>query len=144
MIITEEIIKEKFTEYNKLYFKGKLPEPEFNVIESYNTFGYFSYVKTFTDTGRLCQASIDVTRCYDWTEEALRDVIVHEMIHYWLAYKRIDKKVKHGKEFMQMCNEYNEKYGLHLAKKYRFDDLKQIKKTPKKRSWGLFSLFKKH
>ena len=42
--------------------------------------------------------------------------MVHEMIHYYLAWNRVKTKKYHGKEFMEIANGLNEKYGLNITK----------------------------
>jgi predicted SprT family Zn-dependent metalloprotease len=41
--------------------------------------------------------------------------MVHEMIHYYLAYTGKDVKMKHGEEFKKMASKLNHKYGLNIT-----------------------------
>ena len=50
--------------------------------------------------------------------EELRDVIVHEMIHYHLAYTGEDWRVRHGESFKKMAEELNDEYGLNIQVHY--------------------------
>ena len=42
--------------------------------------------------------------------------MAHEMIHYYIAEHQIKDNKAHGREFMRMAQELNEKYGLHITK----------------------------
>ena len=56
--------------------------------------------------------------CYfDWKDDDLRNVMVHEMIHYYLAHKHIDIHITHGGAFQKMSKDFNQQYGLNIAEK---------------------------
>ena len=75
MEITVDIIEEKFEEYNKLYFGGRLLWPyEFYLIRSFRCFGRFS-CNHHSPGSRLRNVRIGISMYYDWTEEYLRDVL---------------------------------------------------------------------
>ena len=38
------------------------------------------------------------------------------MIHYYIAEHQIKDNKAHGREFMRIAQELNEKYGLHITK----------------------------
>ena len=110
MEITVEILEEKFEEYNKLYFGGRLLWPyEFYLISMY----------------------------YDWTEEYLRDVLVHEMLHYKLERSKNVEKKMHGPRFRKAAAEMNEKYGLNIQVHPTLLELK-VSATAPKRSLARF------
>ena len=111
MEITEEIIEEKFKEYNKEYFNNELPKPKFGLLKTYRTCGYFS-CKKIIGKRKLKGQRIDISVYYDWDEDELKNVIIHEMIHYYLAHKHIDNELTHGEAFTDMANDFNEKYNL--------------------------------
>ena len=52
----------------------------------------------------------------DLPEQEVEDTILHEMIHYYIAEHQIKDNKAHGREFMRMAQELNEKYGLHITK----------------------------
>ena len=45
----------------------------------------------------------------------MRDVMVHEMIHYYIAWNRIKDNGSHGRQFWHIAKDFNEKYGLNIA-----------------------------
>ena len=79
---------------------------------------------------RLKRQQIDISCYYDWREEDLRDVLVHEMVHYYLAYKHIDNNLSHGEEFLKMSKELNDKYGLNISVIVDATHFKRTAKAP--------------
>jgi hypothetical protein len=41
--------------------------------------------------------------------------MVHEMIHYYLAYTKADLAIEHGKQFKNMANYLNSMFGLNIT-----------------------------
>jgi hypothetical protein len=139
MTITEEIIEEKFREYNREYFNNELPLPKFGLLKSYMTCGYFS-CKKIIGKRKLKGQRLDISVYYDWDEDELKSVIVHEMIHYYLAHKHIDNELTHGEAFNEMAKEFNEKYGLKISAKVDCTGFKKTKNAPRF-SWFLVRMF---
>ena len=53
---------------------------------------------------------------YYFTLKQFEDILVHEMIHYYLAYFGVDKNCSHGREIKKMAKRLNETYGLNITK----------------------------
>ena len=66
-----------------------------------------------------------MTDYYDFTPKQFEDILVHEMIHYYLAYFGLDKSCSHGCEFKKMAKRLNETYDLNITK---YLDISQYKK----------------
>ena len=112
MRICESQIRCLFRQFNKDYFGNILPIPHIKIRHSDNTLGYFSYMpdKMFGTTETL-----EISDFYAYTSNQLRDIVVHEMIHYYLYYIGEDIRLKHGKSFMRMARQLNQSYGLHVT-----------------------------
>ncbi len=130
MEITTEIIVEKFRAYNRLYFNRELPMPQIRLLKSYRTCGYFS-CKKIIGRRMLRGQRLEISCYYDWQEDALRDVIVHEMIHYYLAVKHIDNDLTHGEEFLKMAKEMNSRHGMNVSVKIDTTGFKRASSAPK-------------
>lgn len=132
-------LAEAFDRYNRTYFEGKLPIPMFNLLHSFRTCGYFQYTKGGWFDKTLYDPTISMTDYYDFTERQFKDIMCHEMIHYYLAYFGIDRRCRHGKKFKEMAERLNKTYGLHITK---ILDITQYKR--RKGTFGLSYWFAKN
>ena len=80
MKITKELIKKKFKEYNDKYFNSILPKCEFSACKLH-CFGQYTCAKSKSSKRNRIWITTDV----DWTEETLKDVLIHEMIHHYVT-----------------------------------------------------------
>ena len=112
MKIDKAYLRLKFKEYNKLYFGRKLITPQFTTFLSGR--GYLGICYYHKDKSRM---KISIARNVDWTEETLRKVLVHEMIHLYLfqnvGYRQGNS---HGKHFREMAEKIKETDGLVITK----------------------------
>ena len=124
MRVCESQIRCLFRQFNQDYFGNLLPMPYIKIRHSVNTLGYFSYMQNemFGTTETL-----EISDFYDYTSKQLRDIVVHEMIHYYLYYIGEDVRLKHGKSFMRMARQLNQSYGLHVTPTI---DLTRMKPRP--------------
>jgi len=113
MVIAKHTLLATFYLCNDKYFGGILPCPKLEIMHSYRTLGFFSC--EYDLYGGMFNESIKMSDNYDYTEAQLTNIFVHEMIHYYLAYMRIDTRCTHGKEFKKMATELNSKYGLGIT-----------------------------
>jgi hypothetical protein len=110
-----------FNEYNGAYFGNILPMPSFRIMHSVDTLGYFSYIPgSVPGTTEI----IEMSDFYDYTESQLRDVLVHEMIHYYLSYIGVEIYPSLGHAFMNVAQRLNRTYGMNVTptidlKKYK-------------------------
>ena len=141
MVANLVILAESFDKYNKAYFEEKLPIPQFDLLHSFRTCGYFQYIKGGWFDKTLYDPTISITDYYDFTEKQFKDIMVHEMIHYYLAYFSIDRRCRHGKKFMEMAERLNKTYGLHIEKILDISKYKRRKGTPTLSYWFAKNLF---
>lgn len=115
MIATEEIVRKKFTEYNIHYFNGELTQPnKVEISNSVKMLGYFSCDRVIGKR-KPKNTKIEISGCYDFTDEQFRDILVHEMIHFYLVYKHIDNTSSHGTAFQEIANRLNKDYGMNIT-----------------------------
>ena len=124
MRVCESQIRCLFRQFNQDYFGNLLPMPYIKIRPSVNTLGDFSYMQNemFGTTETL-----EISDFYEYTSNQLRDIVVHEMIHYYLYYIGEDVRLKHGKSFMRMARQLNQSYGLHVTPTI---DLTRMKPRP--------------
>jgi hypothetical protein len=119
-------IANKFYDFNLAYFNGILPKPNFELIDSFKYFGYFECEK---NGGVIYNPTIKISKNYDYTSEQLKNILVHEMLHYYLAYIRKDVKVKHGKAFRMEANMLNEQYRLNITEEINMNEYQRCQDT---------------
>jgi len=116
-----------FVEYNYLYFNNELPTPEFGIMHGCRTLGYFSVQR---DAPIGLTEKIEISDFYDYTEEEFRDVLVHEMVHYYLYYTGEDTRIRHGKAFKRMATWLNNEYDLNITKYIDISHMKACDDAP--------------
>ena len=113
-------LKEKFVEYNQLYFNNSLPKvPIFSIVNTPHLAGQYC-VRWGKKNGvlQIIRHEIQIDENILWTEETLRSVLVHEMIHYYVEIKKKKPKrdgdFQHWGLFWVMKTKLNWKYNLHI------------------------------
>lgn len=139
MEITKEYILLRFRELNELVFNKELPLPEIQLLKSYSFCGRFS-CKKIIGKRRLKGQRIEMSSYYDWNEVDFDNVLLHEMLHYYLAYKHIDNELTHGEAFVEYSNKINKEYNFNITIKVDCSRFKKTKNAPKL-SWILMHLF---
>ncbi|MGN1263779.1 MAG: SprT-like domain-containing protein [Prevotella sp.] len=102
MKLTIEYVKARFAGFNTLYFGGKLPEPVFKIMNSRTRLGMFvcrKERKGFFLTRRVVENVIKLSSYYDATERDYDNILLHEMIHYYISYSGRRDNSMHGRLF---------------------------------------------
>lgn len=129
MIADFNTMSRMFRECNKEYFDGSLPIPYFRLMNKLNTLARFEYNKDKKGKHPIKWQALKFSDCYDFSEEDFREIMVHELIHYYIAWNGIKDNKDHGREFMRIANEINEKYGMNVTKTKDASSFKRTKKA---------------
>jgi len=135
MVANYDNMLDTFNLCNMEFFEGKLLFPQFGLLHSYRTCGFFEYTKGGWFDRKLYDPKISITDYYDFTEKQFRDILCHEMIHYYLAYFGEDRGCHHGKKFKNMADRLNRKYGLHITPYLDLSQYKRRDGAPKLSYW---------
>lgn len=114
MEITKELLKQKFMEYNMLYFNNELAMCRFSYIYMRDVFG--RYMTNITAKGEKI-GHIWISRSIELDEEMLRDLLVHEMIHHYVRTIDgvfFDGFFCHGRHFVRQVKRIKKQYGLDI------------------------------
>lgn len=114
MIPTRQYIKELFGTFNTAYFGGELPEPEFAISNARTILGQFccSQRRSLLPWRQKPERfTIKVTRYYDMPERECQNILLHEMIHFYITYKGIRDTSPHGRAFRSMMDSLNKGHG---------------------------------
>ena len=117
MIPTIPFIEKKFGEFNALMFEGRLPMLPI-VLSSAKTFlGACAYKKKKTLFGgtKYYNFKLRINKRIDLPEQEIEDIIIHEMIHYHIAYNGIKDTSTHGRVFKTLMNDINKRFDRHIS-----------------------------
>jgi len=124
MTPTVELITQKFDHFNSLYFGGKLPRPDIKLSRARTFVGMMTYKRTHRD---FC---LRVSTMFDLEEEEMEDVVIHEMIHFYIAYFRLRDTSSHGQIFRKMMGEINSLHHRHVTISHRTRPGQQMPQRP--------------
>lgn len=131
MIANWTTMPRMFNECNKKYFNGSLPSPKYGLMNKLNILARFECNKNKKREKPIKWQEIKFSDCYDFPEDVFRNLMVHELIHYYIAWNGIKDNKDHGKEFMRIANELNTKYNLNVTKKVDASSFPRTEKAPK-------------
>lgn len=123
----KDFVIQKFHYFNKQIFGNTLPMLPIRIGHAKTSLGGLICNKKRTLLGKTQNYNFRmvISSYRDLPENELEDVIIHEMIHYYIAYKQIKDSSAHGKIFQRMMNEINKRYGRHIAISKRHTAIEQ-------------------
>ncbi|MBF1440997.1 MAG: SprT-like domain-containing protein [Prevotella nanceiensis] len=125
MTVNIEWIAQQFELFNALYFDKVLPTPLFLVSKTKTKLGWFVHKKRFTFRGfRSYDYKIGMSTHYQFTERQAQNILLHEMIHFYIAFKNIKDKSAHGPVFKRLMNQFNQEFGWELTVSVNTKDYK--------------------
>src|SRR3712207_845171 len=115
MIVTTSWMETWFAKFNAEYFGKGLPMPMLKLSKARTQLGQMS-CKRVTRWGRtkLYDFTIKMTTYYDMTERQAQNVLLHEMIHYSIAYTGLRDTAPHGIIFRGMADKLNRDHGWEI------------------------------
>ena len=132
MIADLNNIPDVFRDFNRKHFGGSLPTPGFEVMSRLDIFARFECRREKYKGHPIRYPKILFSDCYEYTEEDFRNLMVHEMIHYYMMWNGIKDNKSHGKQFMKIANDMNQKYGLNITKHANSSSFKRTDRTPQR------------
>lgn len=112
----KEFVTTRFNKFNEKIFGGILPMLPIRIGHAKTSLGGFICNKRRTLLGNIQNYNFRmvISDNKDMPEKELEDVVIHEMIHYYIAYKQIHDTSAHGKIFQKMMHEINKKHSRHI------------------------------
>ena len=116
MTLTVDILRTWFKQFNTDYFGDELPVPRLMLSKARTRLGTMACRRT----RRLLQwvytdFTIRISTYYDCSEREYQETLLHEMIHYYITYKRIPDTSAHGTVFCKMMHRLNREHGWHIT-----------------------------
>lgn len=130
MTPTLEYVQSKIGEYNALVFASCLPPIAVKLSRARTFLGKVEYKRKRGPFGLMSENSdylMRISTMFDLPESEWDDVIIHEMIHYYIAFKGIRDTSTHGKVFRHYMTGINEKYGRHISVTHKTTGVKETK-----------------
>lgn len=130
-------VQQKFREFNRQMFDGRLPEPPVSITNAKTYLGVCAYRKHRKWNGRLEYSDfrIRISRRFDLSRDEIDDTIIHEMIHYYIGLFSPADMPGHSALFRSMMADINTRYGRHISVSHRLSAEQQEQATdhrPKK------------
>lgn len=142
MEIRVEYVERKFNKFNELMFAGRLPKIPVYLTESKRFLGLCRWSIKKLPNGRKeyydYQLRIN-TRIY-LPENEVEDVIIHEMIHYFIAYNGLEDTSSHGNIFKSIMNSINTNYGRNVSLKYKMSEEQRSQICGTKPQWHMIAV----
>ena len=117
MIATAAYVEQKFREYNAAIFGGVLCVPPIRISNARTFLGQVRYRRRRKLFGK--EEKYDFTLCiscrYDLPQNQLDDVIIHEMIHYFIDTRRMSDTSAHGRVFRSIMDGINRKFNRNIT-----------------------------
>ena len=129
MTITPNDIKERFIRYNEMYFEGVLRMCNFKVYNTRQQLGAYE-PRTYRSCPIIKIArKPTVMNKKEWTEEMLKQTIVHEMVHHYVRdiLKHTSILCRHGWKFRKVCRRVEKRYGYKVEVGYFIKGYAMIK-----------------
>ena len=142
MKATIPYVEKKFEEFNQLIFDGKLPKLPIELSDAKTFLGLCVYKKRRTLLGKVVcyDFKLRINTRIDLDEAEVEDIIIHEMIHYYIGYNRIVDTSAHGRVFRQLMTEINERYGRHIRVSHKPTQEQKEQLYGSKERWRMVAL----
>lgn len=110
--------KSLFNKINQECFNNELPQIPINLVKSKTFTGQFSAMY-YRKENKMKPVQIKISQLFHMNEEKLKNILAHEMIHYWVAiqYPYEARTKHHGPQFyanMRRINNLNLGYNITL------------------------------
>lgn len=117
MVPTVDLLVEKFRLFNKTVFNSALDIPPIKLSKAKSYLGMVRYRRRRNLWGRERKTDfvIIISTYRDLAENEIEDVLLHEMIHYYIGVNHIADTSAHGRVFRQMMSEINNRFNRHIT-----------------------------
>ena len=117
---------------NRDIFDNSLPPIEFKIGNAASYSGKFFHPTTqigFLRTTPNINPYIVISRRYDIPATQIEDIVIHELIHYYIYLSGIKDSSPHGKRFLEIMLQINRDHGRHISVSTRINPQTQATDT---------------
>lgn len=117
MKATSKFIEEKVSQFNELCFGGALPQIPIVLTNARSFLGKLTYKGRRSLFGLFGKTdfTLRISSLYDLPEREWEDVVIHELIHYYIGVRGIRDTSPHGRAFRRMMDDINSRYGRNVT-----------------------------
>lgn len=140
--MTADYIRQRFDAFNAQIFGGKLP-PIPIVMSNAKTFaGQCCYRSRRTLLGKTenYDFRLKISRRVEMADDELDDIVIHEMIHYYIGYFQLKDTSSHGPLFRRMMDEINKRYGRHVSIRHDLTRQQTLQAAESVRRWHVVAV----
>jgi len=122
MTPTVEYVQTKIGEFNALVFSSCLPPIPVKLTRARSFLGKVQYKKKRNVFGKVSGNTdflMRISVMFDLSEKEQEDVILHEMIHYFIAFKGLKDTSSHGKLFRKYMEQINRDFGRNITVRHK-------------------------
>lgn len=110
-----------FDRFNREIFLEELPMPQMHISSARSFMGQF---KVISSGGGILKKRhetyhLTLSNRYDLEKSILEDILIHEMIHFLIHFRKIRDTSSHGRHFRALMNEINKRFGRHITVSHR-------------------------
>lgn len=119
-----ETVRRMFQRFNGECFGGVLPEIAIVESRAAKALGQFVHpVRYPANKPRgVGECEIRISSRYDMPQNEVEDIVIHEMIHYFIWFKKIVDTSAHGDTFRTIMNTINTRHGRQISVRHRGSD----------------------
>ena len=135
-------LRQKFSEFNQQIFNGRLPEPAITLCAVSSFVGQFkSKVRKGEDGSReFYDYQLRFSTSFNLPEAVLEDTLIHEMIHYFIAYNGLYDRSAHGPLFKSLMQSINEAHGRSITISHRTTGSEMAEAKSAKKKWHVIAI----
>lgn len=144
MKATRAFIEELFNKWNERAFGGELPLPTIRMSSARTFLGQMGWRTERTLLGGTHNKdfTLKISTRYDQTEDEITDTLLHEMIHYYIAYRQLKDSSTHGPLFRRLMADINHRFQRHLTISHQRTEAERQQDTQRRQHLVCVSTFK--
>lgn len=123
MQLTIEYISRKFDTFNEMCFEGKLQPLPFRITHARTFLGMVRCKRERRLLGKWRYYDFEFIVSDKTTllndEREIEDVILHEMIHYYILSNQLQDSSAHGILFRRIMKSINQRFGRHITTSHK-------------------------
>lgn len=119
----------RFAHFNATIFGNRLPPVEIQLSRATSFLGACTYRRKRGLLGvtKKYDFRIRISTASDMSEAELEDVLIHEMIHYYIGVEGIKDTGTHGTVFRKWADDINRRHGKHITVSHRLSHEEHVR-----------------